>query len=586
MTQSLKRLFLLTLFGLTIASCATAIDPALEEAGAEPLDNTASTGVQPPVAEVEIDYGSFTQEQLYEAIISELSAQRGDLESAGQSYFDLAFATRDLGIIQRAVQFASANNDLNGLLQLGLLWSEVSPTDPQPHLLLSFQFLDAGDFGLALSHMTRVLDLGGNFDFSILSTRTGRMTPQTRAGLINNLRQLTNDFPEQDSIRIALVQLLGQNQQFTEALVELEVIKLEADPTAALVMLEAQLHQSLEQTPLALRTLKNGVRQFELDKTLRLNYARLLVQDDQFDAAQQQFQIMIEQDPLDWETHYSIALLDLEMMNYDNAAATFRRLIDADQKVDESQFYLGYVYELQEQFELAIEHYRLVRIGTTNFLTAQQQATRFSIQAGALADAHQWLDSLSRGQPRLEVLFNTIESSVLIQEGYNQEAKALLDTALNRYPNDADLLFARVEFFDSIKDRVGSENDLRQIIKIQPEDSRALNHLGYMLADQTTRFDEALELLTRAIAIAPDDPAIIDSLAWAQYKLGLYEEALVNLRRAYAEFPDHEVASHLGEVLWVMGRETEARQVWQEALQTRPDSELIKAVMERLAPSL
>jgi len=119
---------------------------------------------------------------------------------------------------------------------------------------------------------------------------------------------------------------------------------------------------------------------------------------------------------------------------------------------------------------------------------------------------------------------------------------------------------------------------------MQPEDSRALNHLGYMLADQTTRYEEALELTERAIAISPDDPAIIDSLAWAQYKLGDYEEALVNLRRAYRVFPDHAVASHLGEVLWMLERYEEAIKVWESALEETPDSELIKEVLERFDP--
>jgi len=115
-----------------------------------------------------------------------------------------------------------------------------------------------------------------------------------------------------------------------------------------------------------------------------------------------------------------------------------------------------------------------------------------------------------------------------------------------------------------------------------PEDSRALNHLGYMLADRTIRFEEAVELPELATSMSPDDPAIIDSVAWVQYKLGRYGEALSNLRRAFAAFPDHEVASHLGEVLWVMGRKDEAIQVWQDALETTPDSELIKEAMERL----
>jgi tetratricopeptide (TPR) repeat protein len=117
---------------------------------------------------------------------------------------------------------------------------------------------------------------------------------------------------------------------------------------------------------------------------------------------------------------------------------------------------------------------------------------------------------------------------------------------------------------------------------MKPDDARSLNHLGYMLANQTDRYEEALQLLERAIEISPDDPAIIDSLGWAQYKLGRYDEALANLRRAYAAFPDHEVASHVGEVLWMMGRQDEAIEIWREALETRPDSELILEAVDRL----
>jgi len=107
-----------------------------------------------------------------------------------------------------------------------------------------------------------------------------------------------------------------------------------------------------------------------------------------------------------------------------------------------------------------------------------------------------------------------------------------------------------------------------------------------MLADQTERYQEALELIERAIVISPDDPAIIDSLGWAQFKLGRYEEALTNLRRAYAVFPDAEVASHVGEVLWMMGREQEAVEIWRGALQNQPDSDLIKEVVHRLQADL
>ena len=110
-----------------------------------------------------------------------------------------------------------------------------------------------------------------------------------------------------------------------------------------------------------------------------------------------------------------------------------------------------------------------------------------------------------------------------------------------------------------------------------------MNHLGYSLADRTDRFNEALSLIERAVAIDPEDPAIIDSLGWIQYKLGRYEEALANLQRAYLLFRDQEVAAHLGEVLWAMGRHSEASELWDEALQENPDSALLKRVIEKFS---
>ena len=575
------------LTALLLASCAGSSAPSAET-GAEAPVPVAETTSEPAVVappEEDIDYGSFTEEQLYQAIVSELGAQRGQLEDAGESYFDLAIETRDLNIIQRAVQFAAANNDTNALLQLGLLWAEVTPLDTQPHLMLSIQFLETGNFDQALSHMASVIDLGGSMDFSTLSSRTARMTAEARAGLISNLKQLSIDYSEQQSIRIALVQMLAQSGEYEQALEELKAFTEVTDNNPSLVLLEAQLLQNLDQLEDAMDVLRNGIREFEDDRSLRSNFARLYIQDEDFENARAQYEYLFETDPQDWEALYSMALLDLELENFERAITSLSRLIDVDQRKDESQYYTGYSYDQMGDLENAIENYRLVEIGTNNFLPAQNQATIFSIQLGQLEDAHAWLSRLSRGQPRLEVLFTTMESAALIQAGYGDEAGQLLDNALNKYPNEVDLLFARVLYNDSVNNKEGSEADLHQIILMQPDDSRALIHLGYMLADQTTRYEEALELIERAIIISPTDPAILDSLAWALYKLGRYEEALENLRRAFADFPDDEVASHLGEVLWAMGRQEEALQVWQDALEEEPDSELIKEAMDRLQAS-
>jgi tetratricopeptide (TPR) repeat protein len=542
-----------------LVGCAASVAPT--QTDESPARVMPALVLAEPVPEIE--YGSFTEGQLYEAIVSELSAQRGQVAEAGESYFDLAMSTRDLTIIQRAIQFASVNADTNALLQLGLLWAQLEPTNSQPQLLLSIQFLESGAFEQAISHMSRVLDLGGNMDFAALSSRTGRLNPQDRSVLIETLLRLKDEFDNQTSIHLTLVQLLAQNGDFEEALIELELLKDDTDLTPNMVMLESQILQSLDNPERATRVMRNGVTRFETDKSLRLNYARLLIQNEEYEQAQEQFQILVEQDPQDWETLYSVALLNTQLENFDRAIAAYTKLIGVDQRADESQYNLGLIYQQQDNLEKSIEHFRQVRIGTNNFLAAQQQATRLSIQSGRLDEAHDWLSQLSRGQPRLEVLFATIESSLLIQEKHPSAAEQLLNTALNKFPNETDLLFARVLYYDSQSNKDGSERDLMQIISMQPEDSRALNHLGYMLADQTTRHGEALELIERAIAISPDDPAIIDSLGWALYKVARYEEALVQMRRAFAAFPDDEVASHLGEVLWALGRFDEAMRVWQ-----------------------
>ena len=576
--------FCATVWLSACSSISTQSDPSsVAAATRDQISEQAQSATAP---ETVVEYGSFTKAQLYQAIISELGAQRGVLEDASDSYFDLALETKDMGIIRRAVQFASANNDLNALLQLGLLWSEIDPSDPQPELMLSFQFLETGNYEQALSHMVRVIELGGEIDFSALSARTGQLNASARASLIANLRQLAREFSDQQSIQLTLVQLLAQNGDYLEALTEFDQLLNLIDLNPRLVLLQAQVLQSAGETDDALETLAEGVRKFDDNRNLRLTYARLLIQNERYVMAQAQFAAMMTQDPQDWETLFSMALLDVELEQFDQASDKFTQLAEVDDRADEANYYLGYVNEQRNNLALAIAAYREVRIGTQNFLAAQQRAVSLAIQLGELDSTRAYLSQLSRGQPRLEILFHTIESGALIQAGHADRARDLLDRALNKYPNEADLLFARVLLFDSLGDKEGSEQDLKQIIRIQPEDSRALNHLGYMLADQTERYQEALELIERAIAISPDDPAIIDSLGWAQFKLGRYEEALTNLRRAYAVFPDAEVASHVGEVLWMMGREQEAVEIWRGALQNQPDSDLIKEVVNRLQADL
>ncbi|EGH25437.1 TPR domain-containing protein, partial [Pseudomonas amygdali pv. mori str. 301020] len=129
------------------------------------------------------------------------------------------------------------------------------------------------------------------------------------------------------------------------------------------------------------------------------------------------------------------------------------------------------------------------------------------------------------------------------------------------------------------------EKDLRSIIKREPENAMALNALGYTLSDRTTRYAEARELIEKAHQISPDDPAVLDSLGWVNYRMGNLDAAERYLRQALERFPDHEVAAHLGEVLWAKGEQREARKVWAKALEQQPDSTVLRSTLRRLTGS-
>src|SRR5699024_8413231 len=122
----------------------------------------------------------------------------------------------------------------------------------------------------------------------------------------------------------------------------------------------------------------------------------------------------------------------------------------------------------------------------------------------------------------------------------------------------------------------------RQVVKLKPNDPQGLNALGYVLTNHTEQYRHALELIQKALAADPGNAAILDSLGWVQYHLGQLDKALAYLQRAYQALPDAEVAAHLGEVLWTLGRRQQARRVWQQARADNPASKLLENTIDRL----
>jgi tetratricopeptide (TPR) repeat protein len=114
----------------------------------------------------------------------------------------------------------------------------------------------------------------------------------------------------------------------------------------------------------------------------------------------------------------------------------------------------------------------------------------------------------------------------------------------------------------------------------------ALNALGYTLANRTGRHGEAYRLIRRALEREPKNAAIQDSYGWIFYRQGLLGEARSYLQLAWSQFPDPEIAAHLGEVMWKQGDHESARRLWADALEKNPASQSLKDTMSRFLPQL
>jgi tetratricopeptide (TPR) repeat protein len=161
-------------------------------------------------------------------------------------------------------------------------------------------------------------------------------------------------------------------------------------------------------------------------------------------------------------------------------------------------------------------------------------------------------------------------------------AYQLLLGATTRFPNDTELVYDLAMMAEKLGKPDEMEQLLRKVMQAKPDFHSAYNALGYSLADRNIRLPEARQLIQQALTFAPDDPFIVDSLAWVEFRSGNSTEAIRLLQGAFQARPDAEIAAHLGEVLWSVGQVDQASAIWKEGIGLNPQNETLRETMQRL----
>ena len=564
------------LLALVLLSGCQALAPTSPD-DSSAAEDVSSTPEKPTV------YSSFSEDTLYSLLSAELAGQRNRLDIALDNYVTQAINTQDPGVSERAFRIAEYLGADQAALDTSLIWVKNAPDDIEAQRAAAIQLARNGRYDESLVYMEKVLQAKGDTHFDFLALAAIETDADTRAGLQKSFDSLLAKHPDNGQLIFGKALLMQQDGDAEGALKLLEKNPPQNGEVAP-ILLRARLLQSLNRGDEALPLLKKSVSQYPDDKRLGLTYARTLVEQNRMAEAKVQFASLVEQYPEDDELRFSLALVCLEGKSWDEAEGYLQELIERDSHVDSAHLNLGRIAEERNDPEGALVEYALVGPGS-EYLPAQLRQADILISHGRGAEASKKLASARGAQPDYAIQLYLIEAETLAANNQTDRAWSTLQQALKQYPDDLNLLYSRAMLAEKRNDLDQMERDLRAIIKREPDNAMALNALGYTLSDRTTRYTEAKALIQQAYDLNPDDPAVLDSLGWVNYRLGNLNEAERLLRQALDRFPDQEVAAHLGEVLWANGKQREARQIWAKFLKDNPESPILRKTVLRLTGS-
>lgn len=526
---------------------------------------------------------ALTEDVLYKILVAEIAGQRGRLDLAVKNYLELAHTIPDPQLAARATRVAVFAKQNDKALEAARLWVKMAPSDLEARQVLAAMLIRAGNVDEALNHLEFVLSSeagGAPENMRMIVNFLSREQDKAEAlAVMERLVQKRQDDPD---ALFAYALLALRAEQAGKARQAMEKVIKRSPINSKIAMAYLSILQKEGDVQTALEWLKNVLAKEPKAFELRMVYARLLADSKRFEEARAQFEIVAKEKPDNADVKFALGLLYLQSNQLEEAGKRFTQLTNTEPYENESSFYLGQIAESRKDYETALKWYSSISKGDMLF-DARLSTALVLARLNRVPEARQELRAVSAKTPEQESRLVRVEGEILTQQGDHREAMALYDRALrDRY--DQELLYTRAMLAEKMGRIDLLERDLRRILEREPDNAQALNALGYSLADQTHRHQEAYALIKRALELKPNDYYILDSMGWVLYRLGRSDDAISYLRRAQAMRNDPEVAAHLGEVLWVKGQKEAARKVWESALRETPGDQKLLDVMKRLGP--
>ncbi|MGQ0699444.1 MAG: tetratricopeptide repeat protein [Panacagrimonas sp.] len=521
----------------------------------------------------------------FQIMAGEMAAGRGQPELAAEAFVLALELQPDADLAGRTTQLALTAGNAVLAQRAARRWLELDPASMDAREVLARLALRDKDMDEAYTQALGIVQghAGGPAEgfrhVALLLSAEGQRGEQ----VLEVLTRLVGAYPELAGARYALALAALRFEQLPLAEKSArEALKFEPDSrdyTLLLIGVLVRTEQLTEADALVAKLLKKAKR--EQKGEVSMTYARLLLDGGAREHARTQLKAALKHDEKDGDARYALGVMALTDREFDEAEALFKPLEADAERSGDVHYQLGRIAEARQQFPAAMEHYGKVKSGGQAIEAAVRQAAVMA-RMGQADEGRELLGQLRRQFPPLGPRLVLAEAEMLMEADRNDDALSVYTAALEQNPEDENLLYGRSLVFERTGRFADAETDLRSILSRDIDNARAMNALGYMLVVNTTRYEEAHDLIEGALKQAPDDAAVIDSMGWVLFKLGRLSEARDFLQKAADKVPEPEISAHLGEVLWAMGHHEQARQVWDKALAREPEHRALLETIKRL----
>lgn len=551
----------------SLAGCATAPEKS-SEAKKELIQHEALAGEVGRNTNID-------EEVLYLLMAAELAGQRNQYDLALDAYLQAAKRVDDPRIAERAVKIGLFLKDERRTQEALGIWLSKDSKNLGARKFAVLLAIKNADHKAAVENINAMLmDDPAGFESGLLEMvklvdKEGRTQFSYDA-----LEEVAKQHPSEAGVlfvQAVLASMLPNNALAQEKIDQ--VLELQPDWNKAIIF-QAQLAGRSGDLGKAREYLEKAVKQAPDDAQLRKMLLEVLVNSGAYDEAIRLCQNVLDENPDDGDTLFSMALIYLQQNQPEKAENYLEKLLNDPDWKAQASFYLGKIEVELKHPDKALAWFDKVVDGNLAF-DADMAAVSLLMNQKRLDEAGQRIQRMEAKYPdqKLRILMGKAE--LYNQQAKYQEAFDALTLALKDVPDNRDVLYARALIAERLDKLDVLEADLHKILEKKPDDVGALNALGYTLTDKTNRYDEAEKYLDQALKLQPDEAVIIDSYGWLQFKRGKYDQALFYLQKAFEKQPENEIAAHLAEVLWVMGNQKEAKELFDKAYKKSPDDEYL-----------